>query len=132
MPENAPNETDNTHQLVMTDAAALLQELPIEPGQVKTRRLYSGAGVTVVGVAMDAGAVLAEHSAAPPILVQIAEGRVRFEIAGDEVAMPAGAMIHVAPRVPHSVIAEEPTRFLILMLLGARPARPLGVPLRES
>lgn len=114
-----------THEQVSVDTAAVLAAAPIEPGMVRAHRLFRGAGVTVMGIAIDAGAVMKEHVAPAPILVQVIDGRIAFDVEGERFELPVGGMLHVAERVPHAVEALEPSRFL-LMLLGTneRRARP--------
>ncbi|MBX3194607.1 MAG: cupin domain-containing protein [Microbacteriaceae bacterium] len=111
----APVVTD--HALLVADSAALVAALPIEPGRVRSHRLFKSEDVTVLGVAMDAGAAMREHVAAVPILLHGVEGDAVLEVSGARHPLRAGTIIHVDASVPHAVEAIEPTRF-VLVLLG--------------
>lgn len=104
------------HELLVADAETLLRALPIDSGKVRSRRLFSSPDVTVLGVAMDAGAVMREHVTAVPLLVQVVEGTVVFEVRRTRIELPAGGMLHIDARVRHAVEALVPTRFLLLLL----------------
>lgn len=104
------------HDVVIADALTLLRALPIEPGRVRSRRLFKAPDVTVLGVAIDVGAVMREHVAAVPILIHVIDGRIALELRGKRIDLPAGAMIHVDGRVRHSVEGLEPSRFLLMPL----------------
>lgn len=112
----------SNHQLLVGDVAALLAELPIEEGKVRSRRLYRGDDITVMGLAMDAGTVLREHVAPVPILVHVIDGRIGFEVDGRRHDLSPGGMIHVSAREPHAVEAVVPTRFLLMLLGSAKAA----------
>jgi quercetin dioxygenase-like cupin family protein len=110
----APVVTD--HALLVADSAALVEVLPIEPGRVRSHRLFKSEEATVLGIAMDAGAAMREHVAAVPILLQGVEGDAVLEVSGTRHPLRAGTIIHVDARVPHAVEAVVPTRFLLVLL----------------
>lgn len=112
--------------LVAPDAAALIDELDIEPGAFRTRRIFKGAGVTVVRLAFDAGQVMKQHTAAAPILVQVLSGHAAMHLDGDRIDLPTGAIIHIDTKVPHSVEAVTATQ--LLLTLCERPAAHLAEP----
>lgn len=112
------------HELLVADAQTLLRALPIEPGKVRSRRLFASADVTVLGVAMDAGTVMREHVAAVPLLVHVVEGAVALEVRRQRIELPAGGMVHIGARVRHAVEALVPTRFLLLLLGSSEEAPP--------
>ncbi|MEO8528235.1 MAG: hypothetical protein ABI435_04085 [Pseudolysinimonas sp.] len=103
-------------EVLVADAATLLRALPLESGRVRSRRLFKTADLTVLGVAIDAGAVLREHVAAVPILIQVVDGRVALELRRQRLELPVGAMVHVDGNVRHAVEGLEPSRFLLLLL----------------
>lgn len=113
--------TESSFTLIGADEAALLGSLDIEPGVFRTRRIFKGAGVTLVRLAFDAGAVMKEHTAASPILVQVLSGHAAMQIGDQRVDMPSGAVIHIDAKVPHSVEAVTPAQ--LLLTLTERPAR---------
>ena len=113
--------TDGTFTLVATDANSLVGELEIEPGTFRTRRVFKGAGVTLIRLAFDAGTVMKGHTAVAPIIVQVLSGHAAMQIGDEHVDMPEGAVIHIDAKVPHSV--EAITSAHLLLTLAERPAR---------
>lgn len=107
------------YEVLIADAEALLRALPIELGRVRSRRLFKSADLTVLGVAIDAGAVMREHVAAVPSLIQVVEGRAVLELQRRRIELSAGAMVHVDANVQYGVEGLEPTRFLLLLLGGS-------------
>jgi quercetin dioxygenase-like cupin family protein len=107
------------YEVLIADTEALLRALPIEPGRVRSRRLFKSAALTVFGVAIDAGAIMREHVAAVPILIQVVDGLAVLELQRQRVELSAGAMVHVDGNVRHGVEGLEPTRFLLLLLGGS-------------
>lgn len=103
-------------EMIAADAAALLKALPFEAGRVRSRRLFTGGQVTVLGVAMDAAAVMRDHVTHVPILIHVIEGQAQLQVRGERIVLPAGAVVHVDAGVRHQVEADERTRFLLLLL----------------
>lgn len=114
------------HELLVPDSATLQKLLPIEAGRVRSRRLHHGGDGTVLGVAMDAGAVMREHIAPVPILIHVVEGQTGIVVDGEQIELSVGSLLHVEARVPHELEARVPTRFL-LTLLGSPAALPTPV-----
>jgi quercetin dioxygenase-like cupin family protein len=112
------------YEVLIADAEALLRALPVEPGRVRSRRLFRSAALTVLGVAIDTGAVMREHVAAVPILIQVVDGLAVLELQRQRIELSAGAMVHIDGNVRHGVEGLEPTRFLILLLGGSADASP--------
>lgn len=108
--------------LIVENTAAILSELPIEPGALRTGRIFKGAGAKIVKLSFDTGQVMKEHTAAVPILVQVIAGHVTFTVGGEAIDMPTGAIIHVDAKVPHSLEAHTESH-LLLTLCGDGPTR---------
>ena len=51
----------------------------------------------VVFFAFDARERLTEHTAAPPVVVQLVRGRLRFEVAGVAHELQSGDVVYLAP-----------------------------------
>lgn len=113
--------TESPFTLVAQDRAALLGELAIEAGEIRTRRIFKGTGFTLMRLSLDAGAVLREHTAQVPILVEVLSGHATMALDGAAVDMPEGAIIHIDALIPHSVEAITPTQLLLTQM--ARPVR---------
>lgn len=106
-----------SHLLLAASAADLVATYPIEAGRVRPHRMQDGNGFKIRTLVMDAGAVMREHRAPVPILVQVVSGRILFRVDGAEYDMTAGGGIQVSASVPHELEAIEPAH-LLLTLMG--------------
>lgn len=73
-------------------------------------------GVRLVLFSFDVGQELTEHTAAMPVLLQTLSGHLRITADGRTVDLRPGDVMHLETRVPHSVVAREPSRLLLAML----------------
>ena len=80
-----------------------------------SRTVLTADGARIVLFAFDAGQVLTEHTAAMPVLLQVLSGRLRVTGDGDTVDLVPGGVIHLDTRVPHTVVAVEPSRLALIM-----------------
>lgn len=109
-------------QPTMTHLDDLPALVAIQDEATVSRTVFAGDGVRVVLFAFDAGQVLTEHTAAMPVLLQALDGRLRIGGDGKEAELLPGGLIHLDTRVPHTVVAIEPSRLLLTMLDSrARP-----------
>lgn len=104
----------------MSDATVipdLLAELPVPADGTLSRALYSGDTLRLVGFAFAAGQQLTEHSSALEVVVQVVSGRLRLTLGdADPIELGPSGWVHMPPRLPHSVLALEPTVMLLTML----------------
>lgn len=101
--------------LVASSLQDLVDAAPIEQGRVKPHRTLDADGVRIRTLAFDAGAVMREHRAPVPIVVQVLTGRILFRVEGEEHEMSAGGLIQVAGDVLHELEALEPSRVLLIL-----------------
>lgn len=106
------------HTLIAVDAEALLAALPVSAGAVRSTRVFKGAGAGVVRLTIEEGAVIREHTAAAPILLQVLSGHAALDVGGERVDLPTGAIIHLDANLPHSV--EALTRADLLLIVCER------------
>ncbi|MEN8041594.1 MAG: cupin domain-containing protein [Actinomycetota bacterium] len=99
--------------MIIPDVAADL-EIPVDGTLSKV--LYRDDNIRVVGFAMDTGQELTEHTAGKPIIVQVVSGAIEFIVGDDVSTMGPSAWAHLEASVPHSVVALEPTRFLLTLI----------------
>ena len=92
------------------------EELPVTKEATTSRVVINNALLRVVVFAMDAGQELTEHTAAVPVLLQVLDGRLRVGADGKQVELAAGGLVHIGSRVPHELLALEPTRMALIML----------------
>jgi quercetin dioxygenase-like cupin family protein len=81
-----------------------------------SRTVLKAEGVRLVLFSFDAGQELSEHTAAVPVLLQVLDGRLTVSAGGRSVELTAGSVVHLPTRLPHSVLADEPSRLLLTML----------------
>jgi quercetin dioxygenase-like cupin family protein len=81
-----------------------------------SRTVLKADGTRLVLFAFDAGQELSEHTAAMPVLLQVLDGRLAVSAAGRSVELVPSGIVHLPARLPHSVLALEPSRLLLTML----------------
>ena len=82
------------------------------------KRLGALDGVTVVRLSFRAGDVMADHSAAYPVLVLGQSGRVEVTVTGDAVTLTPGRALNIAAGRVHSLAATEASTLTLLVLHG--------------
>ncbi|NYH55793.1 MULTISPECIES: cupin domain-containing protein [Nocardiopsis] len=102
--------------LITTGLDQLREQTPFKEGHTAPSRLFSNDDARVMHLALDEGAELTEHLVPSPILVQVLEGRIRFDVEDESHDLGPGAMIHVAGSVPHAVTAVGASRIMVVML----------------
>lgn len=103
--------------LLAASAAEFTATYPVEEGRVRPHRVLDGDGFKIRMLTMDAAAIMREHRAQVPILVQVVAGRILFRVGGSEYDLTAGGTIQVPATVLHELEAIEASHVL-LMLLG--------------
>lgn len=93
--------------------------VPVSPDGTLSRVLHSGDDLRVVGFSFDSGQELTEHAAARPAIVQVLSGRLRMTLGGKEVEVGPGDWVHMPARLPHALVALEPTVMLLTLLQAA-------------
>lgn len=90
----------------------------IEVAQESTvsRTVLKAEGARVVLFAFDSGQELTEHTAAVPILLQVLDGHLRVGADGEHVELTPGGLVHIGARVPHEILAMQPSRMVLTML----------------
>jgi quercetin dioxygenase-like cupin family protein len=100
----------------MEHIAAVGDLIEVAPGSTVSRTVLKAQGARVVLFAFDAGQELSEHTAAVPILLQVIDGRLRVGADGEHVELSPGGLVHIGARVPHEILALEPSRMVLTML----------------
>jgi quercetin dioxygenase-like cupin family protein len=100
---------------VVDDLGALIT---VQPEATVSRVALQAAGTRVVVFAFDTGQELTEHTAAVAVLLQVLSGRLTVTAAERVVDLSPGGLVHLAARLPHAVIAHEPTVLVLTMLQG--------------
>ncbi|MGF3055917.1 cupin domain-containing protein [Microbacterium sp. YY-01] len=106
-----------SHTLLASSSADWQAQNPVVEGRVKPFRVFDAPGLKVRALSFDAGAVMKEHRAPVPIIVQVAQGRILFRVDGAEYELGEGGSIQVEAGVLHELEAIEQSH-AVLMLIG--------------
>jgi quercetin dioxygenase-like cupin family protein len=99
-----------------TFIADLTAEVDIPAEGTLSRAVYKDDAVRLVLFGFDTGQELTEHTASVPAIVQVISGRMTATVGEDTVELLPGSWLHMAPHLPHSVHATEPSVMLLTML----------------
>lgn len=100
----------------MEHITALDTLIEVAPESTVSRTVLKAEGARVVLFAFDAGQELSEHTAAVPILLQVLDGHLRVGADGEHVDLSPGGLVHIGARVPHEILAMQPSRMVLTML----------------
>lgn len=107
-----------SYSLISDSAASLIDAAPVSQDKLQIKRVFQGTGARVIRLTLAAGQVMREHSTNAPLLVQVLDGHILFRVAGDELDMPTGAIVHVDPSVVHEVEAVSDSHVLLTLTLS--------------
>lgn len=120
MTDAAPATATADQMTLVTDLAG---KATVQPDATVSTTVLRADGARIVMFAFDAGQELSEHTAAVPALLHVLTGRLQVTASGRTVELTPGDLIHLPTRLPHAVLALEPTQ-LQLTLLDARIEAP--------
>ena len=109
-------EDAGAHPAEMSYLADIGSLVEVAPDSTVSRTVLKADGARLVVFSFDAGQELSEHTAAMPVLLQVLDGRLTVTAAGRSVQLAPGGVIHLTARLPHAVLALEPSRLLLTML----------------
>lgn len=101
--------------------------IEVAPESTVSRTVLKEEGSRVVLFAFDSGQELTEHTAAVPILLQVLDGLLRVGADGDQIELSPGGLIHIGARVPHEILALQPSRMVLTMLDPRQSATAPGI-----
>lgn len=104
---------DNPYTLI-ADLLALAPDVP--PDAILSRTFYKDEHLSAMVFSFAPGQELSEHTAAVPAVLHFLSGRARLTLGEEELMAEAGTWVRMAPRLPHSVVAETTVVMLLLML----------------
>jgi quercetin dioxygenase-like cupin family protein len=107
------NKTPGDRSQVVVGIA---DQLPIPNHATTSRAVIDNTVTRVVMFAFDAGEQLTEHTAAPPVVVQLIRGRLRFEVADGSHELDPGDVVYLAPGEPHALEAIEPSLLSLVLI----------------
>lgn len=100
----------------LTHLADIVSLVEVAAEATVSRTVLKADGARLVLFSFDAGQELSEHTAAMPVLLQVLDGRLTVTGGGRSVELVPGGVIHLTARLPHTVLALEPSRLLLTML----------------
>lgn len=104
--KNLPHETTvNFKELVAT-----------QPGQIVSRTLAQNEAVSITLFAFDKGEEIGTHHSTGDAMVTVLEGTGRFTVGGVPHVLKAGETLVMPAKVPHSVFAPEPFKWLLTVV----------------
>lgn len=109
--------TEKPFALISADYGALLETAPVSVEKLQIKRMFQGTGSRVIRLTLAEKQIMREHSTNSPLLVQVLEGLVAFRVAGEELLLPSGAMLHVEPSEPHELEAMRDSHLLLILTL---------------
>ncbi|HRO47934.1 cupin domain-containing protein [Agriterribacter sp.] len=105
--------------LVRMDIADFIRQIKKEATWDNSDRnaitVYKTDGLSIVLVALHEGAVMAKHTAAGIISVQVLEGEISFATDEESVILKKEQMIALHKGLPHSVTALQESVFLLTL-----------------
>lgn len=117
-----PSDTTTSPQLTFLDR--LPEQIQVQPHSTVSSTALRAEGLRVVLFAFDAGEELSEHTAAVPAVLQVLSGQLQVTASGRTVNLEPGGLIHLPSRLPHAVVASEPSVMQLLLLDHRDPRTP--------
>ena len=95
----------------------LTAELPeISPDSIVSRTLYEDEQHKAILFGFAAGQELSEHTASQTALLYFVQGSAQLTLGEDERHASTGTWVRMAPRLPHSVLAETELVMMLILL----------------
>ena len=100
----------------MTFLPDLGELIEVNEDATVSRTVLKAEGARIVLFSFDAGQELSEHTAAMPVLIHLIDGRLRVTGGDETVELVPGGVVHLTTRLPHAIVALEPSRMVLTML----------------
>jgi quercetin dioxygenase-like cupin family protein len=113
MPTSDVRSADPPEYAFHPDLGALVGDVP--EGSIVSRTLHQDELVKVTLFGFAAGQELTEHTSSKPAILQVIAGEGSLGFGDDVRPVAPGSWAHMAPGVPHTVIAT--TRLVLLLTL---------------
>jgi quercetin dioxygenase-like cupin family protein len=101
------------------DLRAIAEELRKQPPYAReghtARTLLIAPDLRVVLIAMSAGSTISEHHANATATVHVLTGHVRLQLPEERAEVEAGKLLVLPAGVPHDVVAETDSAFLLTL-----------------
>lgn len=94
----------------------LIHQVAIPENGTLSRTIHSDDHVNVVLFGFAAGQELSEHTASMPATMHFLGGEADVGLGAKRHTMRAGDWVHMAPGLPHSIVALTPVTMLLTLL----------------
>ncbi|HBP01372.1 MAG: Cupin 2 conserved barrel domain protein [Candidatus Moranbacteria bacterium GW2011_GWE1_49_15] len=98
------------------DKAMLRDDISYQDGSVVSKEVLKTEAGSVTLFAFDKGQGLSEHTAPFDVLVNVLDGEGEITISGKTHVLEAGEMIIMPANEPHSLMAQNRFKMLLVML----------------
>jgi quercetin dioxygenase-like cupin family protein len=102
------------HHTLIPNLDDLVGETP--PGSIVSRTFYKDDDARAILFAFAPGETLSEHTASVPAILHFLSGTAVLTIGSETTQAGPGTWAHMAANVPHSILAQEEVKMLLLML----------------
>ena len=96
------------------DLTQLLDQVPED--SIVSRTFFNEGDTRAILFGFAAGQELSEHTAARPAILHFLEGQANLVLGEAAHEVQAGAWVHMAAHLPHSVSAVTPVKMLLMLL----------------
>lgn len=100
----------------LVEVLSLSGLIDYQDGAVVSRTVIKGPAGSVTLFAFDEGQDLSEHTVPHDALVHVLDGEARITISGTPHRVTAGEMIVMPANRPHSVLASQRFKMMLVML----------------
>lgn len=96
----------------------LLAEVEVPEEGTLSRVVYKDDRLRLVVFAFDTGQELTEHRSSSAAIVQVPKGIIDFTVEDTTHRLTSTSWLYMEPDQPHSLVAMEPSIFLLTLLQG--------------
>ena len=101
---------------VIPSLSDLMSEVPTE--SIVSRTFYQDDQIKAILFGFAPGQELSEHTASQPAIIHVLQGEAHLTLGNDEMEAQAGTWVHMAAKLPHSLIARTKVVMLLLLVKG--------------
>lgn len=87
----------------------------ITEDSIVSRTIYSDKQTKVILFGFAPGQELSEHTSAREAMLYFVQGEAEITLGKDAMHAQAGTFVHMPPRLPHSILAKNEVRMLLIM-----------------
>jgi quercetin dioxygenase-like cupin family protein len=100
--------------------SSLFTEIAIPEKGILSHTLHNDDGLKIILFGFATGQELTAHTAPMPATMMFLEGEADITLGEDQHSVSPGALIHMEPKLTHSIVARTPVRMLLYLHKSAR------------